>query len=66
MNQIDVRGCARCGSAHDNLKVHRFENPADEFTHWATCPNTKDPILIKFIETAPDEVAAPKSAAPDA
>jgi hypothetical protein len=37
--------CGRCGKAHDNLEFVKFKRPHDEFTHWASCPNTGEPIL---------------------
>lgn len=60
MNTRDVElqntvgiGCARCGETHENLEVRTFRNPVApaelapfEWTQWATCPVTGDPILI--------------------
>ena len=53
MNTIDVVGCARCGELHDDLEVRTFKTPVApaelapfEWTQWATCPVTGDPILI--------------------
>lgn len=49
-----VHGCARCGGAHINkIDWYRFERPVvddDEitWTHWATCPTSGDPILMRI------------------
>ncbi len=41
----DVIKCSRCGHRHQNLHFKRFESPAGEWTHWSTCPYTREPIL---------------------
>lgn len=51
---IDLVGCARCdGDGHRNLTFKKFMLPAgedDEWTHWATCPMTGEPILMGFFD----------------
>ena len=61
-NQIEVVGCARCGGAH-TLNFQRFDRPIVTSgnrlvgTHWALCPATGAPILMRQIETTePDRV----------
>jgi len=47
-----TRGCARCGGDHDDLTYRPFSRPIPDvdgaFTHWASCPETGDPILMRF------------------
>lgn len=49
-----VLGCARCGQDHYNLPMYRFERSLtlidEDFTHWATCPLTGDPILVRRVD----------------
>ena len=55
--RTDLFGCARCGGAHIGLTFHELIHPiaAEEdveaytFTHWATCPTTKEPIVMRMI-----------------
>lgn len=57
---IDVRNCARCGQDHDALTFKQFQRPVTEdkdkdnetilWTHWAVCPVTDDPILLRLIK----------------
>lgn len=48
--------CARCGGHHDNLPFKIFTRPVMEhadirpaYTHWAMCPESKQPILLKVL-----------------
>jgi hypothetical protein len=43
---IDVQSCARCGKDHDELAFKKLIRPAAEWTHWAECPTTYEPILL--------------------
>lgn len=56
---FDLVGCARCdGDGHPNLTFKKFKLPAgenDEWTHWATCPTTGEPILMGFFDIEEDE-----------
>ena len=45
-----VEGCARCGETHENLIFERLESPVRNLTHWAECPNTGQPILMRMTE----------------
>ena len=49
--QLLVRNCARCGKDH-TVTFKPLTIPADEWTHWAPCPNNGEPIMMKFV---PDE-----------
>lgn len=55
---IDMKGCARCGGEHVALSFSALKRPMrvecgqrdwEEFTHWATCPITKEPILAHMM-----------------
>jgi len=51
----NIVGCARChGPGHDQLEFQAFLHPVVEdgglvLTHWATCPITKEPILMALM-----------------
>lgn len=49
----DLKSCARCGGNHDSLEFKEFKIPIKDsdketWTHWATCPSTGDPVLMKI------------------
>lgn len=53
----DIGCCARCGEDHAGVDVYRFQHRGVEhYTHYATCPETGEPILI-YIEEGEEEVA---------
>lgn len=43
-----VKACQRCGEEHWQLTFEPLANPADEWTYWALCPRTKQPILLRW------------------
>lgn len=51
-----VNGCARCGGDHPEgtLEYRAFRQPVPDvdgdFTHWASCPTTGDPILLRRMD----------------
>ena len=48
----DVQNCARCGKDHEHILFVPFARPAgenSEWTHWATCPVTSEPILMSRV-----------------
>lgn len=58
-----LEGCARChGHGHDDLTFQPLTHPVeyeDEMygptivgTHWAICPTTGEPILLRMVATA--------------
>lgn len=54
---LSIEGCARClGDGHDDLEFRKLTHPVTaggyRFTHWATCPENGEPILLTM--TAPD------------
>ena len=46
-----LTNCARCGGQHKNLEFTQLKRPVAvlvaTFTHWALCPKTKEPILLR-------------------
>lgn len=51
----NVGHCARCGQDHDEVEWFKFDRAIDdhedgggEWTHWGICPNSGDPILMRF------------------
>ena len=46
----DVYACARCGEDHTQLVFTHFMREASQWTHWASCPITKEPVLLKIVE----------------
>ena len=45
--RISVSDCARCGGSHE-LWCLQLAKPCESFTHWAQCPTTLEPILVRF------------------
>lgn len=45
---MTVRGCARCNEDHEQLVFLKLGQPCQEWTHWAVCPTTNEPILLTF------------------
>lgn len=48
-----VQMCARCGKDHRNLLFYKFTNPVQadaHYTHWARCPVSCEPILMRILE----------------
>jgi hypothetical protein len=43
---FDVRFCARCEQHHDQLVFKQLLRPAENFSAWATCPVTGEPIVL--------------------
>ena len=47
---MSIKTCARCAKAHEDLPMKKFSKyPIRDYTHFTTCPNTKEPILIKIL-----------------
>lgn len=44
--EIEVENCARCDGEHSSLETKPLNNPPNEYTHYAICPSTKQPILV--------------------
>ncbi len=43
--------CPRCARYHAGLEERKFSEPVlGEWTHWATCPSTGEPILLQGTE----------------
>jgi hypothetical protein len=42
----EVRNCARCGEYHKRIVFHAFKRRSPKYTHWAMCPNVREPILM--------------------
>ena len=47
----ELADCPRCGEDHADLNFvrldHTMEASGVEFTHWAPCPTTEAPILLR-------------------
>lgn len=43
---IDVDMCPRCAGRHDNVEFMRFELGDAQYTHWAYCKATGEPLLL--------------------
>lgn len=44
---LNVERCARCGQPHDDIWFFKLQNPPENLDHYATCPTSCQPILIK-------------------
>ena len=55
--ELDVVGCARCGDTHRKLFFKPFVHRAAHYTHFAACPETGEPILMRVdrLENQPSE-----------
>lgn len=42
---LTVSDCPRCEGDHGSLSFQPF-TASDEYTHWAACPKTGEPILV--------------------
>ncbi len=51
----NISGCSRCGFYHDDVKFTRLTHPIEDtdgqWTHWAPCPNNKEPIILRTVVT---------------
>lgn len=47
---VSVNNCARCSLNHDNIAFKKFIRHIDDFTYWAICPTTHEPILLNVVE----------------
>ena len=47
-NPYKITNCARCGGRHTDIWFWKFTRKASEYTHWAMCPKTNQPILMRF------------------
>ena len=43
---IDMKLCPRCGGDHGEVEYRRFELGDQNFTHWAYCEATGEPLLL--------------------
>lgn len=47
-----VQNCSRCNGNHE-VEFQELRHPTDSFqTHWAPCPVTGEPILMRYIESS--------------
>ena len=44
--RFDVVNCARCGGEHPGMMFHELAVPARDYSHWAACPKTGEPIMM--------------------
>lgn len=59
-HMVNMNGCARChAEGHANVLFRPLTHPVEaegtgfhgaRFTHWAPCPITGEPILMRHIE----------------
>ena len=56
--KVDVKCCQRCGFDHDQLRFTQLIDPVDEWGHWAICPNTHQPILVKIDDDDEDDTTS--------
>ena len=52
-----VNNCARCGGDH-HVEFRKFSQACENWTHWASCPETGEPILMQFEEDEPDSLGS--------
>lgn len=62
IKEVDVRRCARCGEDHQGLPFVEFHQAmtleigrrSRVYSHWAQCPTTKDPIVMRVFDDSRD------------
>jgi hypothetical protein len=42
---IPVLKCPRCGKKHGMMEFSRLRRPAKDYSWWASCPKTGEPLL---------------------
>jgi hypothetical protein len=47
--QTNVVKCPRCGMPHDQMTFMRFSGDVGFFTHFGSCCNTQEPILLRVL-----------------
>lgn len=47
-NPYKITNCARCGGTHPEVYFWKFARPPKSHSHWAICPKTHQPILMRF------------------
>jgi hypothetical protein len=45
---LDIVRCVRCNKNHTRLVFKAFKNTISQYTHWALCPVTGEPILTGY------------------
>lgn len=59
---VNVTGCSRCGGEHREVKFLPFVKPPSylglTWTHWAICPETGDPVMLRPAEPARSEATS--------
>lgn len=46
--------CARCGQEHVDLVFQPLTQPQEEWSHWAPCPATQEPIMLATMPSGPE------------
>lgn len=65
IKEVKLGCCGRCGVSH-SLKFQPFINgtkyctPGTDYTHWAICEYTSEPVLMKEIVEKAEEKLKPK------
>jgi hypothetical protein len=56
--ESSVKHCARCGEDHEEVQFEPFTrfvpDPDGDYTQWALCPTTGEPILLRFVDNLGD------------
>jgi len=54
---VTIQHCARCQGTHERMKfiqfkraVYQQEDGVCRYTHWAMCPTTNEPILMRVLD----------------
>ena len=47
---LPVKNCARCGGDHPIIQYRPFTSKPPSYTHFGTCPDTGEPILLSMVE----------------
>lgn len=43
-----IERCARCGKNHGKMEFKEFKRRCGKFTHFALCPDLKEPMMMEL------------------
>lgn len=49
---MECTECVRCGGHHPDLAVWPLANPVDGYRHYARCPATDQPIIVRVLDVS--------------
>jgi hypothetical protein len=47
--RINVASCPSCEQSHEYIEIKSCKGNSEPWTHWYTCPNTRDPVMLVVV-----------------